>query len=1209
MLVTVCIALLAGGSVIADSGIDSKGLTIPNDTLTTRYAAKTAPIHRHLDSGLNQVLGGENPFTTAGQLGFVIRDNSIQIIAVALDGFESQVEAWLIDNHATGVSSAGNLVQAFVPIDLLPELNANPFITFVRRPEYLKSGPNDENSIHTKVGNFTSEGVQAMNATEWHNSGLLGQGMRVAIIDEGFEGGGALLGTDLPEASRVYSHVFGAGDINSTNHGTACAEIIFDLAPQLSEMRLYAVKSEVDVANAIDRALSFGVHVISISLGTARWGPGDGTGVIADAINRYTDAGGIFVSSAGNQRLAHWQGSWNDSNGDGYYDFAHGSNVNYLATADGSALHQFPLLSEINVEMVWNQWNSPSTDLNIHLVRWDGVNDPEIVLSSEFYQTGQPGQLPVEGLSYFSVFGGYFGVAISYLGGPQPVDIEVMARHSFNTFQDSVQKGSILCPGDTANAITVGALDAGGTYPLEPYSSRGPTNGPGGSLLGGTKKPDIAGYANVSTASSGPRSGGGSFNGTSAACPHVAGAAALIWAANPSWTNSQVRSFLESNAIDKGLAGMDNDYGFGRLYLGSPPSSCSYSLSPSSQTFDSDGGSGSFSVSASSGCNWDATTSQGWIHITSGSSGSGNGTVSFTVDTRSNPSDRSGTIKVAGKTFTITQSGPTSCSYSISPTSRTHDSNGGTGTVSVSTTTGCSWEATSNKSWISITGGSSGDGNGTVSYSVGTNSGSSSRSGTLTIAGKTFTVTQSGNSTPPPAGDFTHYAVIAHTTGANNSVWQSSMSITNVSASQANTTLTYQYKSDKSVVRNVTVPPFGLVEWADATADLFNLGGKSSGVVTIEVDTNVLVAVRTFNSSADGTFGQSLPGATSSQSLAYGQFGNIGPVRRTPNFRTNIGVINTGSIDCSAIVYFVDGDGYYLGNVLSFNLAPGGWKQTNGALKAAGIDEAEGVYAVVEVQTEGAEVWSYGTVIDNSSGDPTALQMAIESPSGDPVHYAVIAHTTGANNSVWQSSMSICNVSASQANATLTYRYKSDRSVVRNVAVPAFGLVEWADTAVDLFGLSAKTSGVVTIEVDQSVMVAVRTFNSSANGTFGQSLPGASSSKSMSLGQFGLISPVRRSPDFRTNIGVINTGSIDCSVILYFIDGDGYYLGDVLGLNLAPGEWKQINAALKAAGINEAEGVYAVTEVQTEGAEAWAYGTVIDNSSGDPTALRMVIVE
>ncbi|HKR00997.1 MAG TPA: M36 family metallopeptidase [Pyrinomonadaceae bacterium] len=86
------------------------------------------------------------------------------------------------------------------------------------------------------------------------------------------------------------------------------------------------------------------------------------------------------------------------------------------------------------------------------------------------------------------------------------------------------------------------------------------------------------------------------------------------------------------------------------------------------------------------------------------------------------------------------------CTYSISPTSASQPATGGTGSVSVTAGTGCSWTAVSNATFITITAGSSGSGNGTVSYSVAANTATTSRTGTLTIAGQTFTVNQAGTS-------------------------------------------------------------------------------------------------------------------------------------------------------------------------------------------------------------------------------------------------------------------------------------------------------------------------------------------------------------------------------------------------------------------------------------------------------------------------------
>ena len=84
------------------------------------------------------------------------------------------------------------------------------------------------------------------------------------------------------------------------------------------------------------------------------------------------------------------------------------------------------------------------------------------------------------------------------------------------------------------------------------------------------------------------------------------------------------------------------------------------------------------------------------------------------------------------------------CTFSFPPSSESFPASGGTGSVAVMAPDGCMWTAASNDHWISITSGSSGNGNGTVEYSAAANTGSSSRTGTMTIAGQTFTVTQAG---------------------------------------------------------------------------------------------------------------------------------------------------------------------------------------------------------------------------------------------------------------------------------------------------------------------------------------------------------------------------------------------------------------------------------------------------------------------------------
>jgi hypothetical protein len=183
---------------------------------------------------------------------------------------------------------------------------------------------------------------------------------------------------------------------------------------------------------------------------------------------------------------------------------------------------------------------------------------------------------------------------------------------------------------------------------------------------------------------------------------------------------------------------------------------CRYDVGPSSQDVNAGGGAGSINVATASDCSWSAASDAGWIALSSSASGSGNGTVSFTVAPNSGET-RTGSIVIANQRATITQAGapatPTSCNGTISPTSHSIPAAGGAGTpISVSAAGTCQWTATSGAVWITIASGATGTGNGSVTFTVAANTGAA-RTGTLTIAGRAFTVSQSGasGSPPPPA--------------------------------------------------------------------------------------------------------------------------------------------------------------------------------------------------------------------------------------------------------------------------------------------------------------------------------------------------------------------------------------------------------------------------------------------------------------------------
>ena len=119
-----------------------------------------------------------------------------------------------------------------------------------------------------------------------------------------------------------------------------------------------------------------------------------------------------------------------------------------------------------------------------------------------------------------------------------------------------------------------------------------------------------------------------------------------------------------------------------------------YSLSTLTGSFSSSGGPGTVNVTAPNGCSWSATSNVGWASITAGATGSGNGSVSFTVTPNAGSTTLNGTLTVAGQTYSITESG-VACSFTLASNSVSLGSGSGGGSVNITAGSGCGWTATS----------------------------------------------------------------------------------------------------------------------------------------------------------------------------------------------------------------------------------------------------------------------------------------------------------------------------------------------------------------------------------------------------------------------------------------------------------------------------------------------------------------------------------
>ncbi len=175
---------------------------------------------------------------------------------------------------------------------------------------------------------------------------------------------------------------------------------------------------------------------------------------------------------------------------------------------------------------------------------------------------------------------------------------------------------------------------------------------------------------------------------------------------------------------------------------------CTYSLSPISRSHAFVPGTGSIHVTALAGCAWTVNTANSWITITSSTNGSGEADVFYSVASNSVAVARTGVIDIAGQSFTIFQDGAPCVVTLIGTTNKLHGFISETGSVIVTSPSGCDWTINNTNVWVVFPSGTNGTGSNVVNYLVGYNPNGVARTGTVFIASRPYTMRQPANSCP-----------------------------------------------------------------------------------------------------------------------------------------------------------------------------------------------------------------------------------------------------------------------------------------------------------------------------------------------------------------------------------------------------------------------------------------------------------------------------
>ncbi len=452
------------------------------------------------------------------------------------------------------VAAVSGAVTAMVPKSALTELAASPGVQSVARP--VRAYPD-----------ATSQGIAASDADTWQSDGLAGQGVAIGIVDAGFAGLTTEAGAGrLPTGQRIAGNH--CANANATPHGTAVAEIVHQMAPAAA-LVLYCVDDNIGFKAAEAQVQAAGIKIVNSSLGFPGDSRGDGTGdanSTAMTVKTARNAGILWIQSAGNNAADHWGGTFNDANHDGLADLNPGVDqatadpqADYVAVASGGSAA---------FVLQWDDWPAtPVADtVSFSYQQYNPSTGKRI--GTPQTMTAQPGFEPWLGFNVTNSSAGdaHYAVWVGLLANTahRRYDLsywgEVYTSRYASLDPDAAAAQSITEPASSPFAVAAGAA-YWQDRTLEAFSSQGPT-------IDGRVKPDITGFDGVSSTIYGSPDGGYGFFGTSAAAPHVAGAAALVKAGHMTWTADQLQDYLEDQAGNDPPT--SNQMGAGILHLPTP---------------------------------------------------------------------------------------------------------------------------------------------------------------------------------------------------------------------------------------------------------------------------------------------------------------------------------------------------------------------------------------------------------------------------------------------------------------------------------------------------------------------------------------------------------------------------------------------------------------------------------------------------------------
>lgn len=461
------------------------------------------------------------------------------------------------------------IIQGWTPVFNLEDIAALDFVVRITPPDYGEP----------RTGSVKTEGDAIMRSDEVREIlGFDGSMVRIGVISDGVDNASSAQATgDLPPNIIVNPNLPGRGD-----EGTAMLEIIHDIAPG-AELAFSAGAAGVPTSLEFIESINFflnevGADIIVDDL----FYPGQPyfeDGIIAQEAAEAVAQGAVFITSAGNGARRHYQAQYIDSAPDDNQNNLHDFGVAAGGQSQGFMRAQIPPGVQVDIFLQWNDpFTSSSNDYDLLISPQDDHFSciPQSCASIQV-QDGNANPLEIVGVRNTSSNQNLtIAVGVNLFSGA-PRTLELFFLRGQVAMEFIVMSDSVVGHASVPEVIAVGAVPASSPDTIQPFSARGPSTVffP---FFEERPKPDLVATDGVSVTGAGgfPTP----FFGTSAAAPHVAGAAALLLSADPSLSPLEVMDVLMNTAVDLGTPGFDLTFGAGRVDAFAAVSSVAPEASP-----------------------------------------------------------------------------------------------------------------------------------------------------------------------------------------------------------------------------------------------------------------------------------------------------------------------------------------------------------------------------------------------------------------------------------------------------------------------------------------------------------------------------------------------------------------------------------------------------------------------------------------------------